>query len=73
MKFGKFLIRILLVIALFAFHYLVLFIPSTEVFLIYVLFANPKYGSGTYWKIRYTIPLVRQFIKKSQSPIFSRT
>lgn len=42
-KLKRFLLRLLLVIALLSIHYLAFLIPLSEIFLIYVLFFNPQW------------------------------
>jgi len=43
MKLHKVLLRLLLVVALLSIHYLAFVIPVSEIFLIYVLFFNPRW------------------------------
>ncbi|MGZ8919305.1 MAG: hypothetical protein ACXW0T_13890 [Methylobacter sp.] len=43
MKLKKYLLRLLIGIALIVVHYSVIFIPFAEIFMIYILFFNPKW------------------------------
>ncbi len=43
MKLKKFVLLLVLAVFLLFFHYFVLFIPASELFLIYLLFFKPKW------------------------------
>ncbi len=43
MNVNKFVLRLAFVITLLALHYIVFFIPLADIFLIYVVFFNPKW------------------------------